>query len=62
MSFCRLCKICPNYLEWIRQRRGQLVDYQFIKDLLGESFDYQAFVLDFLATKQLPEHLAYLDY
>ncbi|HFE65995.1 MAG TPA: transposase [Chloroflexi bacterium] len=49
-----------NYLEWVGLRQGTLVDYQFIRDIFGDGFDYEAFVQDYLATRQLPDELNYL--
>ena len=44
-----------NYLEWIGERDGKLVDKVFV----GENFDtpaaYRKFVLEYLRTRQLPD-------
>ena len=50
-----------NYLEWMGQRRGTLVDHQFIKDMFGNAASYRAFVLEYLHTLQLPDELGYLE-
>jgi len=44
-----------NYLEWIGQRDGRLVDRDFIKAQFGNGAVYQAFVLEYLLTRDLPE-------
>lgn len=51
-----------NYLEWMGQRSGTLVDRQFIRDMFGDATSYEAFVLEYLQTWHLPDELEYLDY
>jgi REP element-mobilizing transposase RayT len=51
-----------NYLEWIGERRGTLVDRNFIADNFSSIQEYKDFVQDYLRTRQLPEEVVkYLD-
>lgn len=49
-----------NYLEWIGQREGSLVDRQFVTELFGNIQRYKEFVLDYLDSRQLKTELTYL--
>ncbi|MCA9943985.1 MAG: transposase [Anaerolineales bacterium] len=49
-----------NYLEWIGERNGKLVDKQFVEEYFPKSSDYIEFVQDYLLTRQLPDELSYL--
>ncbi len=44
-----------NYLEWIGQRDGRLVDREFVRAQFGDGAAYRTFVLDYLRTRDLPE-------
>jgi putative transposase len=44
-----------NYLEWIGERSGTLVDKAFIADNFTSGQDYKEFVLEYLRTRQLPD-------
>jgi len=46
-----------NYLEWVGERAGTLVDRDFVRANFPPPKSYQSFVLDFLAKKRLPEEL-----
>lgn len=46
-----------NYLEWIGQRQGTLVDREFVKDMFGGEAEYEEFVLDYLMDRELPLEL-----
>jgi hypothetical protein len=47
-----------NYLEWLGQRPGTLVDKQFVQDHFDSPQAYQAFVSDMLRQPgKLPEAL-----
>jgi len=51
-----------NYLEWIGERNGKLVDQEFVKDNFNDPAEYRAFVLEYLRTRQLPDDVRlYLD-
>lgn len=51
-----------NYLDWIGERNGMLIDRDFIRAQFAHGSDYQAFVLDYLRTRTLPEDVQhYLD-
>jgi REP element-mobilizing transposase RayT len=50
-----------NYLEWIGERDGTLVDRQFVVDMFGDALTYKEFVRDYLVTRFLPDELRYLD-
>ena len=39
-----------NYLDWILEREGSLVDRSFIRDYFASSADYQAFVMSYIRT------------
>jgi len=50
-----------NYLEWTGERRGTLVDRNFVRAHFPTSHSYQSFVTEYLAQRRLPEELeAYL--
>jgi hypothetical protein len=44
-----------NYLEWLGQRDGTLVDHEFIREHFDTPVAYQALVRDYLQTKGLPK-------
>lgn len=44
-----------NYLEWIGERDGKLVDKAFVQDNFDTPDEYRKFVLEYLRTRQLPE-------
>ena len=51
-----------NYAELVGAREGALVDHEFITSHFGNAQKYGAFVLEYLATRQLPDELrAYLE-
>jgi putative transposase len=51
-----------NYLEWIGERDGTLIDRPFAQSQFPNSQEYQAFVLDYLHTRQLSQDVRkYLD-
>jgi putative transposase len=50
-----------NYLEWIGERDGTIVDHSFIQDMFGSGQEYRQFVQDYLITRKLPSGLEYLD-
>jgi putative transposase len=54
-----------NYLEWIGERNGKLVDKAFVQDNFDTPNEYRKFVLEYLRTRQLPDdvqsYLASLD-
>ena len=47
-----------NYLEWVGERAGKLVDRDFIAEYFDSSAAYRAFVLDYLRERTLPIPLA----
>jgi REP element-mobilizing transposase RayT len=50
-----------NYLEWIGERNGTLVDRDFVREHFPSPQSYREFVLDYLLRRELPEELeAYL--
>jgi hypothetical protein len=50
-----------NYLEWIGQRDGTLVDRHFVQAHFNPPIRYVEFVMDYLRTRKLlPEIAAYL--
>jgi REP element-mobilizing transposase RayT len=46
-----------NYLEWIGERDGTLVDREFVGEHFPSPGSYQQFVADYLARRRLPEEL-----
>ena len=47
-----------NYLEWIGERAGTLVDREFVRAHFPTRELYRAFVADYLIERRLPEELA----
>ena len=47
-----------NYLEWIGERAGTLVDREFVRAHFPAPELYRAFVADYLIERRLPEELA----
>ena len=46
-----------NYLEWIGERDGKLVDKAFVQDNFDTPDEYSKFVLEYLRTRQLPDDI-----
>jgi putative transposase len=44
-----------NYLEWIGERKGALVDHEFIKEQFGSAEEYKKFLFEYLKSRQLPD-------
>ena len=44
-----------NYLEWVGERTGMLVDRDFIRTQFSYTANYKDFMLDYLRTRVLPE-------
>ncbi len=44
-----------NYLEWIGERSGSLVDNEFVKDNFDTPNEYIDLVMDYLKTRNLPD-------
>ena len=54
--------IYSNYLEWLEQRNGTLVDPHFIQEHFGSPAEYQQLVKQFIQTRYLSENVRqYLD-
>jgi putative transposase len=49
-----------NYLEWVGERPGTLIDRDFVEARFHSADDYRAFVADYIATRRLPDVLDYL--
>ncbi len=47
--------IYSNYLEWLGQRDGMLVDREFIQEHFGSPDEYQELVMQFVKTRYLPD-------
>jgi REP element-mobilizing transposase RayT len=47
--------IYSNYLEWLGQRDGTLVDHEFIEEHFGSPAEYQELVMQFVKTRNLPD-------
>jgi len=50
--------IYSNYMEWLGQRNGALVDHEFIQEHFGCSAEYQELVMHFVKTRYLPEDMS----
>jgi putative transposase len=51
-----------NYLEWIGERDGTLIDRNFIQTQFPNPIDYKDFVLDYVRKRKMPEDvLEYLN-
>lgn len=46
-----------NYLEWIGERDGTLVDRDFVREHFASAQSHREFVLDYLVRRELPEEL-----
>jgi len=46
-----------NYLEWIGERDGTLVDRDFVREHFASPQSYREFVLDYLIGRKLPKEL-----
>jgi putative transposase len=46
-----------NYLEWVGERNGTLVDHDFVQEHFPVPEGYRAFVLDYLRERELPRGL-----
>ena len=44
-----------NYLEWLGQRDGTLVDREFIQEHFGSPTEYQELVMEYIQTRYLPD-------
>ena len=44
-----------NYLEWIGEREGRLVDREFIDHQFGSAEEYKKFLFEYLKSRQLPD-------
>jgi len=54
--------IYSNYLEWLGQRDGALVDKEFIQEHFGLPLEYQKLVMEYIKTRYLPDDVRkYLD-
>lgn len=47
--------IYSNYLEWLGQRDGTLVDREFIQAHFGSPAEYQTLVMEYIRTRYLPD-------
>ena len=47
--------IYSNYLEWLGQRNGSLVDREFIQEHFGSPSEYQKLVMEYIKTRYLPD-------
>jgi len=47
--------IYSNYLEWLGQRNGSLVDREFIQEYFGSPSEYQKLVMEYIKTRYLPD-------
>ena len=44
-----------NYLEWIGERDGTLVDREFINNQFDSAEEYKKFLFQYLKSRQLPD-------
>jgi len=51
-----------NYLDWIGERNGTLIDREFIKGQFGTAEEYKHFLFQYLQSRQLPDDVqSFLD-
>ena len=50
--------IYSNYLEWVGERGGTLVDRGFVLDHFASPREYRAFVQEYMADRALPDQLS----
>jgi REP element-mobilizing transposase RayT len=46
-----------NYLEWVGERDGTLVDREFVRDCFGAADDYRQYVWEYILFRQHPPDL-----
>ena len=46
-----------NYLEWIGERDGKLIDHEFVQSQFTNPKEYRDYVLDYLRSRELPEDI-----
>ena len=46
-----------NYLEWIGERNGTLVNREFINNQFGNAKEYKKFLFQYLQSRQLPDDI-----
>ena len=51
-----------NYLEWVGERTGTLVDRDFVRTHFSCAQVYRDYVAEYIATRQRPEALEYLQF
>ncbi len=44
-----------NYLDWIGERKGTLVDHRFMQEQFGSAEAYKKFLFEYLRSRQLPD-------
>jgi putative transposase len=49
--------IYSNYLEWLGQRDGSLVDREFIQENFGSPAEYQMLVMKYVKTRYIPDDM-----
>lgn len=49
--------IYSNYLEWLGQRDGTLIDREFIQEHFGTPDEYKELVMHFIKTRYLPDDM-----
>jgi putative transposase len=49
--------IYSNYLDWLGQRDGTLVDREFVQEHFGSPGEYRKLVMQFVKTRYLPEDM-----
>ncbi|MEZ4517080.1 MAG: transposase [Chloroflexota bacterium] len=46
-----------NYLEWVGERDGTLIDPAFVQEMFGSAEEYRTFVYEYLLTRQHPDEI-----
>ena len=49
--------VYSNYLEWLGERNGMLVDRGFVQEHFGSPAEYQELVMHFVRTRYLPDEV-----
>jgi hypothetical protein len=58
LAVCVLGWLYSNYLEWVGEREGTLVDREFVRSHFPVPGSYRDFVAEFLERGGLPKELA----
>jgi REP element-mobilizing transposase RayT len=46
-----------NYLEWVGERNGTIIDLEFVRDCFGSAEQYRQYVLEYIVSRRHPPDL-----